>query len=237
MRQHESHTVCARWRLAILIAVLAVAVIALAGVVAGCGSSDEVFIVVDYPSSAFTISFNRLWGQLAQAVGVDPEGARLEDFKLICDASGAIQTLDFQVVTRDRFFLQFVGTRGVKASWYGRRVPADEMLPVSSWDVPLDPVFGALDALGVKTLGQQLNGGAGGAPLSVLLEMRDQQGLGLVHAPQRALYYEGAGFVELGTDDYRREFGPTDAALIASLGKTSGSSTRFDNPVHFIVPR
>jgi hypothetical protein len=239
MRHRTRSTISASWLSATLpVAALVVLVaLVLAGSVIGCTSSDEISLTIDAPTDAHAFSFNRLWGRLAQAAGVEAEGASLTEFHFTSDAAGTVRLFDFQVMTSDGFFLQYTGVPGSKASIYGHRIASDEPQRASSWSVPLDPIFGALDALGLKELQSQLDGGVGGAPLSVITAMRDAQGRGAARAEQRALYYVGSGFVELGPEDSRREFGPTDAALIISLGTTSGSSTRFDDPVYFIVPR
>jgi hypothetical protein len=120
---------------------------------AGCGPPKEVAAIIVAPGNVSTLNLNRLWGRVAEATGVDAEGATLEQLQLICDFSGTIRLFNFQVFTRDRYFLQFGQVGGVaKASVFGSRTPDGEVFQHSSWSTSLDPVFDAFDRIGVGTM-------------------------------------------------------------------------------------
>jgi hypothetical protein len=202
---------------------------------AGCGPR-EVEAVVTLPGDVDALNLNRLWGGLAQELGVDPEGAMLDEFRLMYDGSGAIRVFNFQVVTRDRYFLQFgVAGAGVKASILGSQIAAGEPLPQSSWSVPLDTVFAAIDRVGLAALERQVTEDGSESPAGFALDIHMQDGE--VQEP-RAFYLEGATFVQLGADDPRRAYGAGMAVLDLAPGSTSsdGSTTTYRPLTCFIIP-
>lgn len=201
-------------------------------------SVERLNIQVKAPVDARTLSFNRLWGQLAQATAVNPDGASVENLRLHYLPSGAIRSLELQVLTQDRWLLQLIcveGTRNMAVS--GSRIPDGELLPQkSSWSVPLDPLFSSIDRLGLDALESELETSAAVESLMLEVGYRDADGGSHVPPNEPAFYYENGGLVHLVPDDPRRECSSSEVVLMMGMEESVPGGVSIQDFTYFVVP-
>lgn len=233
-----------RLLITILVVVIALAVIPVLSARSDAGAADRVSVLVDAPTDAYSLSFNRLWGLIAGKAGVESEQAQLQQFRLLYGPSGEIHSLQMQVLTADHYLLElgfFSGSPALHV--YGGRWE-ETQLPQSSWATSLDDTFGALDRLGVRAFERQLQPEIAAAKdlsgYQLSIDMREYEGHGAVLPMERAFYFEQDAFVRLDPDDSRREFGPRNVALEFALfhDRPSGmaSSAADGDLTYFLTP-
>jgi len=206
-------------------------------------AGSQVTVLVEAPVDIYSLNFNRLWGLVAGKAEVDPNGASLEQFRLLYRPSGEIQSFHVQVLTADGYLIEIVGAESTKVSVYGSRSP-DGPPPHSSWSTSLDQTFGVLDRVGLRAFEQPIKEQIAAARdlfgFDLSIDMRENGGHGAVGGVERAFFLEDGSFVRLGPNDPRREFGPTDVALGFALShKTSNGSASLaadGDFTYFIVP-
>lgn len=215
-----------RWRspkllITVFVLVIAAAVIPVLSARSHAGAADRISVLVDTPTDAYSLSFNRLWGLVAGKAGVQSEGAQLQQFRLLYAPSGSISSLQVQVLTADHYLLEldfFSGSSTMQV--YGGRWE-ETPLPQSSWATSLDNTFRVLDRLGLRAFENELQPEIAAAKdlsgYQLSIDMREYEGHGAVLPMERAFYLEEDSFVRLDPDDPRREFGPTDVALEFAL--------------------
>jgi hypothetical protein len=210
----------------------------------GVRASYPVSVLVDAPKNAYSMSFNRMWGVIAGKAGVEPDGAILQQFRLLYRPSGQIVSFQAQVLTVDHYLLELnCFSEPSVMNVYGSRWE-DGPLPQSSWATSLDQTFGVLDRLGVRAFEQplapQINAAKDLAAFDVFIDTREYQGGGAVLWMERAFFMDNGSFVRLDPDDPRREFGSTDVALGFALAHNrsngTASSAADGDYTYFIIP-
>jgi hypothetical protein len=207
-------------------------------------ASYPVNVLVDAPKDAYSLSFNRMWGVIAGKAGVAPDGATLQEFRFFYRPSGQIVSLQAQVFTADHYLLEIsCFSEPSVMSVHGSRWQ-EGPFPPSSWATSLDQTFAVLDRLGVRAfeqpLGPQIGAAKDLAAFDLFIDMRENQGGGIVHWKERAFYMDNGSFVRLDPNDARREFGSNDVALGFALAhkRSNGiaSAAADGDYTYFIIP-
>lgn len=191
------------------------------------------------PSDTFNMSLNRLWGQAAEALEVEANGALLDDLEIRYSVSGDVDSLHMQVLTQDHCFitLGFGPLPSGYISLHGSRIPNDQSLPRSSWTADLDRTFAVLERLGLSTLRDQPDIPTGASGYKLSLAINDTHGSGSVPWQERAYLWEAGGFVRLHPEDPRRAFKAEDVCLVLGLSRPyEGGGIQTSDWTYFIVP-
>lgn len=169
-----------------------------------------------------TLSFNRLWGSIVEATGVESEGAIAQDFHVMWSADGSLRGVDFQVLTADGFLLQAAynghGSPGVPVRVYVYGGEVGSGVSSTFWGVSLDELFLVLDALGLPSFEPLL----GDAPPSDFYELNSgsltSSGSGDVLWMEKTFRREGAEFARIHpTDTKGRTYGPGIVPLAGTV--------------------
>lgn len=173
-------------------------------------------------STVGTLSFNRLWGSIVEATGVESEGAMAQDFNVTWNADGSLRGLRFQALTADGFLLQAGynghGSPGVPVAVYVYGGEVGSEVRSTFWGVPLDELFLVVDALGLPLFEPLL----GDAQPSDFYELGSgsltTSGSGDVLWMEKTFRREGTEFVRIHpTDTQGRTYGPGTVLLAGTV--------------------
>lgn len=210
----------------------------------------DLHVEVTSPGTVGSLSFNRLWGSIVGATGVESEGAIAQGFDVSWNADGSVRGLNFQALTADGFLLQaqagYLGLGSpdvpMRVSVYGSEVGSEVRSTFSG--VPLDELFLVVDALGLPSFEPLL----GDAPPDDFYEL-DSGSLGIsgsgdVLWMEKTFRREGAEFVRIHpTDTQGRTYGPGIVPLAGTVmrsqkvgGATAGAAPTTAGPSSIAAP-
>jgi hypothetical protein len=235
--------------LVLLVVLLVMAALGLSFVLRGPAQGHERTAEVTTPGAVGRLSFNRLWGSIAEATGVESEGAIAQGFSVSWNADGSLRGLRFRALTADGILLQagYIGNGSpdvpVRVSVYGSEA-GSEIRPTFS-GVPLDELFLVLDALGLPSFEPLL----GDAPPDDFYELisgsLSTSGSGDVLWMEKTFRREGAEFVRIHpTDTKGRTYGSATVLLAGTVmrsqkagGPAAGVAATTTGPSSTAAPR